>query len=274
MITSTRLRRALVATAGAAALVLGATAATASGPDTPNPGTAAPDRAAVSALFPAGSELQFVAVAPCRILDTRVAGGKLVNTSRVFDATLGSYAVQGGKAGSCGIPDSAASVVLNVGAISQNGSTAHVTMWATGTPEPLASIINYSPAGPVANMATIPVNSSGQFTAKTPKSVHLFADVAGFYVKPLYAAVSPSGTVYAGISSGISSVTHTGTGMYAVTFNRDVTGCAATTSSITWASNLDVSPDVGVGGANTVTVGIANDANVMTDAYFVLHLAC
>jgi len=276
MTTSTRLRRTLVSAAGAAALVLGATAATASGPGTANPGTgAAPDRAAVSTLFPAGSELQFVAVTPCRIADTRNAGGTISGGARTFDATLGSYAGQGGKAGSCHLPTSGvAAVQVNLGAISRFGSTSDFKGWATGTPEPLASLVNFNPSGPVANMVTMPVNASGRFTLKTPGSAHAFIDVAGFYVKPLYAAVGADGSVYSGIASGVTSVTRTGTGMYTVTFDRDVQRCAATAASITWSNNLDVSPDVGAAGPSSVVVGISNSADVMTDGYFVIHLSC
>jgi len=276
MITSTRLRRAVVATAGAVALVLGATAAVASGPDSANPGTEPrPDKAAVSALFPPGSELQFVAVAPCRIIDTRLAGGAISGGTRIFDATLATYAGQGGKAGSCNLPTSGVTAVqLNLGAIWKAGGNSQFSGWATGTPEPLASLVNYTKAGPIANMVTLPVNSSGQFTLKTPGTAHAFVDVAGFYVKPLYAAVSSGGSIYSGISSGVTSVARTGPGMYTVTFNRDVQQCSAVASSITWASNLDVSPDVGAAGTNTVTVGIANTSNVMTDGYFTLSLTC
>ncbi|WP_392543048.1 hypothetical protein [Oryzobacter telluris] len=274
---TTRTRRALVAVVGAAGLALTATAATAAGPDTANPssGGSAPDVAAVSALFPPGSEKQFVVVAPCRILDTRQSGGALVNGQRVFDATMGNYSTQGGKAGSCNIPDQAVAVQLNLGAISRNGTTSYVKGWATGTAEPLASVINFDPSGPVANMVTMPVNGSGQFTLKTPGAAHLFADVAGFYVSPLYVAVSPTGTVYGGVSSGLTSITKVSTGRYSIVFDRDVQRCAATASSITWGSNLDVSPDVNASSnANTVEVGIANPAGTSTDGYFTLRLSC
>ncbi|MBM6400119.1 hypothetical protein [Phycicoccus sonneratiae] len=280
MSTSRILRRPALGLLGAVcagALVLSATSAVAAGPDSPNgvaSGKAAPAVAAISAAFPPGSELQYVAVAPCRIIDTRVSGGALVNGQRTFDATLASYATQGGKAGSCGIPDIATSVQLNLGAISRNGTTSDVRGWATGTAEPNASLVNYNPSGPVANMVNLKVNSSGQFNLKTPGAAHLFVDVAGYYVKPLYAAVSSGGSIYSGISSGVTSVARTGTGRYTVTFERDVQQCAATASSITWANNLDVSPDVGAGGTNTVTVGIADTSNTAADGYFVIGLTC
>lgn len=276
MITS-RLRRAAVAAAGAALLTLGASAATAAGVDHPNGAhDAGADRPAVSPLFPPGSELQFVAVAPCRIIDTRASGGALVSGQRTFDATMASYATQGGKAGSCKIPDGVASVQLNLGAISQNGKTSDIKGWAAGTAEPTASLVNYNPSGPVANMVTMPVNASGQFTLKTPGAAHVFADVAGFYVKPLYAFITSSGSVYQSAASGLLGVTRVSTGRYDLTFDRDVTRCAVTTASLTWATNTDVSADNqdGWGTPNVVRVGIVNGAGSFTDEYFYVALTC
>jgi hypothetical protein len=278
MITTISLRRAVVATAGAAALVLGASAAVASGSDpaNPTPKGAAPDRAAVSTIFPPGSELQFVAVAPCRIADTRLAGGVLSAGSRVFDATLGSYAAQGGKAGSCNLPSSGvAAVQLNLGAISKFGSTSDIRGWATGTAEPTASLVNYNPSGPVANMVTVPVNAAGQFTLKTPGSAHAFIDVAGFYVKPLYASIDPSGNIYQGTASGVVSSARTGTGHYTITFDRDVERCAASGSAIQWFGNQEVSVDTGINAnPNTVEYEIRDQSNTAIDSWAHISLTC
>ena len=277
MTTPSRLRRAIIAAAGAALLTVGVAGAglAAGGDRDANPGAKGPDAAAVSALFPPGSELQFVGVAPCRIIDTRVSGGALVSGQRTFDATMTNYSTQGGKAGTCNIPDVAVSVQLNLGAISQNGKTSDVRGWATGTSEPTASMLNYNPAGPVANMVTMPLNSSGQFNLKTPGAAHIFADVAGYYVKPLYAAVSYTGSIYQGIQSGVVSVSRVSTGFYNVTFNRDVEQCAASASTITWSTGYDASPDVSTSSdPNTVQVGIVNSSGTFVDEWFTLSLTC
>ncbi|QIM20058.1 hypothetical protein G7075_01065 [Phycicoccus sp. HDW14] len=285
MSTTSRLRRpalGLLATACAAALTLSATAAVAAGTPSPNPRSSAkaagvaPGVAAVSALFPPGSEVRFVAVAPCRIIDTRVSGGALVAGQRTFDATLASYAVQGGKAGTCNIPDVATSVQLNLGAISRNGSTSDLKGWATGTAEPLASLVNFNPSGPVANMVTMPVNGSGQFTVKTPGAAHIFADVAGYYVKPLYAAIEPGGGVYSSTASGVVSSAKSSTGVYTVTFNRDVERCAAAGTDIIFSASREITVDNGFSAdPNTVTVYVRNTATgASEDTYFYVSLTC
>lgn len=278
MTTPSRFRRAILAAAGAALLTVGVAGAglAAGGDPGANPGAAkGPDAAAVSAIFPAGSELQFVAVAPCRIIDTRKSGGALVSGSRVFDATMANYSTQGGKAGTCNIPDVAVSVQLNLGAISQYYYTSDIRGWATGTAEPTASMVNYNPVGPVANMVTMPLNASGQFTLKTPGAAHVFADVAGFYVKPLYGLFYTDGSIYAGTASGVVSSTKTSTGHYVITFNRDIQRCTATASSLQWATAYDVSPDTTYSSnPNTVEVGIVDTSGNPADAVFYLSLTC
>ena len=277
MTTPSRLRRAIIAAAGAALLTVGVAGAglAAGGDRDANPGAKGPDAAAVSALFPPGSELQFVGVAPCRIIDTRVSGGALVAGQRTFDATMTNYSTQGGKAGTCNIPDVAVSVQLNLGAISQNGKTSDIRGWATGTAEPTASLVNYNPSGPVANMVTVPVNSSGQFNLKTPGAAHIFADVAGYYVKPLYASIDPSGNIYQGTASGVVSSARTGTGHYTITFDRDVERCAASGTAIQWFGNQEVSVDTGINAnPNTVEYEIRDQSNTAIDSWAHISLTC
>ena len=45
------------------------------------------------------------------------------------------------------------------------------------------------PVGPVADMVTMPVDALGRFNLQTPGTAHVFADVAGYFVQPLYAII-------------------------------------------------------------------------------------
>ncbi|HYN29944.1 MAG TPA: hypothetical protein VES95_08755 [Dermatophilaceae bacterium] len=273
--TTNRTRRVVLATAAAAVLPVGAASALAAGGASPNPGGAASTaRALASPAMAAGSESTFFLVAPCRVLDTRVAGGRLTAASRGFTAT-GSYGPQGGKPGGCGIPSYATAVQLNLGAISQSGTKGFVKGWASGTPEPNASLVNYDPSGAVANMVTLPISAGGGFILKTNASAHLFADVAGYYAKPLYATVTPGGAVYAGISSGVVSTTRTGVGAYSVRFERNVRKCAVTTSDVIFSGSRDISVDNGFDpDTDTVTIRVTNSANNAEDTYFTVSAAC
>ncbi|HEY5031270.1 MAG TPA: hypothetical protein VIJ54_02260, partial [Actinomycetes bacterium] len=228
----------------------------------------------VSPAIAAGSQAQFTGVAPCRIIDTRVTGGVLVASSRVFTA-VGPYSPQGGNAAGCGIPSGIQSVLMNVGAQSYLGSNGYVKGWATGASEPLASLVNFNKSGPIANMVVVPVDATGHFTLKTAGSAQLYVDVAGYYLKPLYVAVTPAGNVYGGISSGVVSTARSGTGSYTVTFDRNVRNCAAVGDDIIFAGSRDVSADVGFDAdPSTVTVAVTNSSDAPEDTYFTLSLTC
>jgi hypothetical protein len=268
-------RRTLLVTAAALALPLGAASAVAAGSGSPNPGASdSSSRALASPAIPAGSDASFTVVAPCRILDTRVIGGALASASRIFSADA-PYGGQGGNPAGCGIPAHATAIMVNIGAIAQSGTKGFVKAWATGSAEPNTSVVNFDPSGPVANMVTIPVNGNRDFTMKTSGTAHLFADVAGYYSKPLYATVSSGGGIYAGIASGVVSTTRTGTGAYTVRFNRNVRSCAVTASDLIFAGTRDVTVDNTFDAdTDTVTVRVTNTANVAEDTYFHIMARC
>ena len=269
---TSRTRRVVILGALTTLLVAGGAAAqSASSPNPAPSGSLGPSKSIVLPGSP-GSDFVFHAVAPCRILDTRYGGGPLQNATRTFSARTG-LAAQGGNASGCGIPTNAEAVQVNLGAVPVT-SGGYVQGWETGKPQPLASLLNFGGAA-IANMVTLPVNSAEQFNLRVTGKANVFADVAGYYTKPAYVAVSPSGAIYDGISSGVVSVTKTSTGRYDVVFDRNVAKCSPTASSIIWASNTDPSPDNSASyGGNTVKVGITNSSNTFVDDYFYLSLTC
>lgn len=267
--------------AGVAAAVLVASSATvavaAGGGSSPNatPGAKQPHIAGAPAIS-AGSQLQFVSVAPCRLLDTRVNGGRLNNSARNFKA-VGNLAGQGGASAGCGVPTYAVALAMNLVAIGQSGSGTYMSAWAAGTPQPLASAINFPRSGdPIANQITLPITTGGgaAFTLKTPGKAHAVADVTGYYVKPLYAVIRSDGGIYRG-SSGVVSTTRVATGKYRVEFDRSVRNCAVTTSDLIWATTHDVSADPTYDGdETTVTLQVTDKDNNPVDSYFSVALTC
>ncbi len=263
----------------AAAVGIGVTAASsgvAAGTPSPN-GLAAtgPSTVSPTLVATAGSELRFVSVAPCRIIDTRLAGGPVNNSTRTFTADGPNYAGQGGTATGCDIPTNIiAAVQLNLGAIPAAGQHGYVKAWATGTTEPLASLVNYTSSSAIANMVTVPVNSASNFTVRTYHSAHIFADVAGYWVKPLYATVTPTGSIYLNRASGVVAVTRTGTGSYTITFDRDVSRCSAQGTDLIFATTRDVSVDNSGGASGNVYVRVTNASSALEDTYFNVGLTC
>jgi len=89
----------------------------------------------------------------------------------------------------------------------------------------------------------------------------------------LFASVSLSGTLVAG--HGVSSVTHTGTGQYEVTFSSNVSNCAYVATTINAHSQaLQAFTAGGHRSANGVYVETKNQGGGLTDGPFNLAVDC
>jgi hypothetical protein len=147
------------------------------------------------AVGDATSDLLFVPISPCRIIDTRAGGGKMaINETRAFEvAGTANFAAQGGNSGGCGIPQGAstpqaAAVMVNLVAIDAEGR-GNLAAWQFGQPAPLASSINYANINmnianglivPIAGVSTVAsdINIKASFAA-----VHIVADVTGYFTR-------------------------------------------------------------------------------------------
>jgi hypothetical protein len=122
----------------------------------------------------------FVAVTPCRIIDTRFASGTghgspalAAGATRAFDMNAGPCT---------GIPENVAALSLSIAAILPP-SNGFLTAWPTGTAQPLFSQLNYIQGQVVANAAIVPVNTSDQlnfFVNTGPTDI--YADVNGYFM--------------------------------------------------------------------------------------------
>jgi hypothetical protein len=188
-----------------------------------------------------GTQQQFTSVTPCRLLDTRKAGGAMTNADRSFVAS-GTLTGQGGNSAGCGIATNAVALTINLTAISKDTNV--VRGWAYGGTPPTATLLNFSAALHASNMVTIPLCRGAcakAFTLHVYDTAQVVGDVLGYYTLPIYALINSSGGIVN--SSSVVSVTHPSTGVYDVTFDRVMTGCAITATDEIWASNDDVSPD-------------------------------
>jgi hypothetical protein len=148
-----------------------------------------------AALGDSGSDLLFVPVTPCRIIDTRfgsaIAAGEIRSFEVVGDQNFGS---QGGNPAGCGIPQGATapiarSVVINFVAVGPAGP-GHLEAWEFGQPPPTASVINYAnvPGLNIANGVVVPI--AGVATADKDLNIraninatHVVADVTGYFTR-------------------------------------------------------------------------------------------
>lgn len=141
-------------------------------------------------LGAANGDLVFTPVVPCRIIDSRIEGGRLVaGTPRDYDVA-GALGGQGG-APNCAVPEGAASaVVLNFVAVGPVGN-GNLRAWPFGQPVPIASVINYTTGVNIANGVVIGICDPGagacakDFTVRADSSdVNLVVDVMGYFSRP------------------------------------------------------------------------------------------
>ena len=149
------------------------------------------DGLGLSALGDSQADLVYTPLRPCRILDTRKAGGALLaGTTRSFLVTGTDLSAQGGNPAGCGVPyGPATAAVINLVAVSPAGP-GDLRITPFGTPMPQASIINYAAVpglaianGPAVALCDPAVSTcSADITIQADASaVDLVADVQGYF---------------------------------------------------------------------------------------------
>jgi hypothetical protein len=127
----------------------------------------------------ATTPLQFVPVAPCRIIDTRSADGPLGGPSIPAHGTR-SIPVP---SSSCGIPSNAAAYSLNVTVVPPlDGVLGYLTVWPTGQPQPNVSTLNSLDGEILANAAIVPAGTGGSIDAFATDDTDLVIDINGYFV--------------------------------------------------------------------------------------------
>jgi hypothetical protein len=109
-------------------------------------------------LGDSGADLVYTPVAPCRVLDTRFAGGPIPAGGTLSIRVAGALAGQGGAA-NCLVPfGPATSAVLNFVAVNPSGA-GDLRAWPFGGAVPTASIVNYQTVAGlnIANGVVIPM---------------------------------------------------------------------------------------------------------------------
>ena len=120
--------------------------------------------------------LQFIPVTPCRVVDTRRAGGPfggpalMANSTREFDIPNST----------CNIPASAAAYSLNVTVVPP-GTLNFLSLWPTGQPRPGVSTLN-SDGRVKANAAITPAGSSGGVNVFVTDPTQVIIDIDGYFV--------------------------------------------------------------------------------------------
>lgn len=156
--------------------------------------------AAIKMLGSPANDLVYTMITPCRIADTRVAGGKMSagsNRNFISNAPGGNFASQGGHASSdCGIPSDPSAVALMVTVVGTAGS-GYLTVYPFGETRPTASSLNYTGANQVlANEILVKqtIGGGADFTIFTLNGAHIVIDAVGYFMAPTATALQCQGT--------------------------------------------------------------------------------
>ncbi|HLJ44405.1 MAG TPA: hypothetical protein VKU01_00270 [Bryobacteraceae bacterium] len=122
------------------------------------------------------SGLQFVAVTPCRVMDTRNPTGTfggpamLGQTSRTVPIPQSS----------CNIPATARAYSLNITVV-PHGGLQYLSIWPSGQAQPVVSTLNAFDGRIVANAAIVPAGTGGAISVFVSDTTDVIIDINGYF---------------------------------------------------------------------------------------------
>lgn len=136
-------------------------------------------------------DLVFVPVTPCRIFDTRVAGGEIAaGAVRSFNVTgTLTYASQGGDNSDCGGAGQAgafAAAALNLTVVTPSGG-GYITAFPLQTTQPLAATLNYNAGDVRGNLSIVKLDqttATHELSVYSFATTHLVGDIVGYFINP------------------------------------------------------------------------------------------
>ncbi len=192
----------------------------------------------------------FNGVTPARLLDSRTATGGWGSPLQAGAANARTLKVTGVG----GVPSTATGVVLNVTTVGPSTSS-YLTVYPTGSAQPLASNLNFTAGETIANLATIQVGTGGDVTFYNFSGhVDVVADVTGYFdanTGDRFHALAPTRILDDRVGNGLSgpwgpnqarTVTVSGAGTPAVPAGHAVV-MNVTATGPTQSSFLTVYPD-------------------------------
>jgi hypothetical protein len=127
---------------------------------------------------PGADTLQFYALTPCRVADTRKTNGPL-GGPYLQGAEERDFPV---RSSACGIPASAVAYSMNFTVVPYNGqSLGYLTVWPQGSPRPEVSTLNNLTATIVANAAIVPAGNGGGIATYPDQNTQLVIDIDGYF---------------------------------------------------------------------------------------------
>jgi Tol biopolymer transport system component len=126
----------------------------------------------------------FVPVTPCRLVDTRLAGGQMAGSEREHSAIGLQPRSQGGNRAGCGLPYGTTAAVASLSAVNPAGA-GYLRSWPADQTMPNATVLNYAAGTSTTNTAPVPLDGIGTVRNRNfGSATHLVVDVTGFFVAP------------------------------------------------------------------------------------------
>ncbi len=123
---------------------------------------------------PIPSPLQFVAVTPCRLVDTRPPNG----SGPILGGTFQNFPIP--QEGGCNIPTSAVAYSLNVSVVPQH-SLGYLTIWPAGEGRPVVATLNSLDGRIKANAAIVPAGANGAVSIYVTDTTNVILDINGYF---------------------------------------------------------------------------------------------
>lgn len=165
----------------------------------------------------ASGRLEFIAVTPCRVLDTRNANGAFGGPA-LSAGQIRTIPIPGS---SCGIPNSAQAYSLNFTVVA-SGVVGYLSAWPTANrPVPDVSLLNVtSPAGGIiANAAVVPAGTSASIDIFATHPTHVIIDINGYFA-PQFPRTAGGYVNSSGAATGMGfTAVRNGPGNYQVSYD-------------------------------------------------------
>jgi uncharacterized repeat protein (TIGR01451 family) len=123
--------------------------------------------------------MAFYPMAPCRLVDTRLAAGPLGGPALIAGLSRNFPLLTS----SCNIPATARAYSLNYTAVPQ-GPLGFLTTWPAGQTQPFVSTLNAPTGAITANGAIVPAGTNGDISVFVTHPADLVIDVNGYFAPP------------------------------------------------------------------------------------------
>jgi hypothetical protein len=149
--------------------------------------------------------LVFVAITPCRVVDTREGRG--------VSGAFGPPALSGGisrtfpmqSSTTCTIPASALAYSLNF-TVEPPGPVRYLTAYATGQSRPPTAILNDDQGFIIGNAAIVAAGNRGSIDVYATDKTDLVIDINGYYTLPFSLPLAGTGDIAIGPNAGVNLV--------------------------------------------------------------------